>query len=181
MDEKPSWFAHVEPRPGFFCSEIIKTLIKLMGCETFLELGVATGGTSQAIRPLVKRWIGVDINDERTEKFGEFYHCTTDEFFRTFKDSVQIVLIDADHHFESVKKDLQNSLKILAPKGLIMIHDTDPWEIKFLQDWLCGDSYKIIDYILEERKDLNVFTLPITEAGLTLVNRKCDRRVFDYL
>jgi len=161
--------------------EFIQSMIKALGCETFLELGVAHGGLALSIYPLVKRYVGVDIRDSRTvEKVGEFYLTSTDEFFKFFHDEMQIILIDACHDFEVVKRDLNNSLNILAKNGVIFIHDTDPWEPKFFQDWLCSDAYKIVNYIQTERTDLNIITLPMDESGISVVNRKSDRRVLSF-
>lgn len=172
----------VTPKIGYGHNDLISFVVKILECDVFLELGVASGATARAVRPFVKRWIGVDLNDAREgEKFGEFFLCSTDKFFEFFKDEVQIVLIDADHCFESAKKDLENSLKILAKNGLIFMHDTDPREARLLDSKQCGDSYKIIDYIHDKRQDLNIVTLPVLDAGLSIVTRKIDRRVLSFL
>jgi hypothetical protein len=175
-------YAYVEPKIGYGHNDLIAFIVKILECDTFLELGVATGGTANSVKPFVKRWIGVDVKDLREgEKFGQFFQCSTDDFFKFFKEEVQIVLVDADHCFESAKKDFENSLKILAKNGLIFMHDTDPREVRLLDSKQCGDSYKIIDYIHNERKDLNIITLPVLDAGLSIVGRKSDRRVFNFL
>lgn len=170
-------FAFVEPKEGTHHSDFIPQLVKITGCETFLELGVAGGDTAKRVAPLVKRYIGVDIIEVK-EKMGEFYCCSTDEFFTFFRDPVDIVFIDANHRFESALQDMENSLRILNKYGLILLHDTDPIEEKYLDQRYCGDSYRIVEYICDNRPDLNILTLPFTEAGLSIVNRKSDRRVF---
>ena len=130
--------------------------------KTYLELGVATGKTFEAIVPHVKRGIGVDVRDLRSKKIGEFYKMTTDNFFIKFKDKVDVVFIDADHKYESVIKDFKNSLKILNTGGIIFLHDTDPISKKFLAPRLCNDAYKIVKYINKTHPALDVLTLPIT-------------------
>jgi hypothetical protein len=175
-------YGHVEPKVGYGHTDLMMSIVRILECETFLELGVARGDTARAIRPLVRRWIGVDIKDDREgEKFGEFFMCSTDSFFKFFKDEVQVIFIDADHCFESAVKDLENSLNILAKYGLIFMHDTDPWSADLLDKKQCGDSYRIIDYIYSERKDLNIVTLPVINAGLSIITRKSDRRVLNFL
>lgn len=162
--------------------ELILSILKLTGCETYLELGVCKGTTFIRAINIVKRAIGVDIEDQRIYKSGgEFYKCSTDIFFEIFKDNVDVVFIDADHKYESVRKDFENSLKILNKHGIIIFHDTDPVTEDLLSPTRCGDGYKIVDYIYENHKELDIITLPITIAGLTIVTRKSDRRVFNYL
>jgi hypothetical protein len=169
-----------------FCEDthhefVIASIVKYTNCQSYLELGIEEGITFRTITPLVKRAIGVDIQDKRTEKKGEFYKMTTDEFFKIFNEKIDIIFIDADHKFESVIRDFENSLKLLNKYGIIFLHDTDPINQMLLQPNCCNDSYKIIEYIYEKHPELNVVTLPLTIAGLTIVMRKEDRRVFKFI
>ena len=91
--------------------ELVYELVRWTPCETYLELGVYTGTTFNKIAAHMKRAIGVDIADRRTVQRGEFYEESTDEFFEHFKDPVDVAFIDADHTFESAKKDFLNVLK----------------------------------------------------------------------
>jgi aromatic ring-cleaving dioxygenase len=50
-----------------------------------------------------------------------------------------------------------------------------------LQPEFCDEGYKIIDWIRENYKDLDVMVLPIDEPGLTLIKRKADRRILDLI
>lgn len=159
---------------------VIESIVKYTNCKTYLELGLYDGDTFSLIYPLVDRAIGVDIKDVRIQKVGEFYKMTTDEFFNMFKDKVDIVFIDADHNFNSVVKDFDNSVKILNKYGIIFLHDTDPIEKKYLDPGYCNDCYKIVDYISANYPDFNILTLPLTDAGLSIVSRKNDRRVLTF-
>lgn len=161
-------------------SDLITELVKQLNCESYLELGVYDGVTLSKVKHYVNRLISVDIKDIRKENIGEFHLKTTDSFFETFDDQIDFIFIDADHNFESVKKDFQNSLKILSPLGMIVLHDTDPIEEKYLSSNYCGDSYKMDSWIRENYPHLDIMTLPITEAGLTLVKRKIDNRVNNF-
>ena len=53
-------------------------------------------------------------------------------------------------------------------------------EKKYLDPGYCGDSYKMIDWLNENYTDLEVITLPVTQAGLTMIKRKKDRRTLSY-
>lgn len=160
---------------------LIEKLVKLTNCQTYLELGVQDGFCFQPIVPLVKRAIGVDIVDRRSEKIGEFYNMSTDEFFKFFNDKVDIIFIDADHKYESVVKDFENCLKILNEFGIILLHDTDPQDKPLLAPHFCNDCYKIVDYIQQNHPELNIITLPLTIAGLSIVMRKTDRRINKFI
>jgi|LakMenE01Jun11ns_1017448.scaffolds.fasta_scaffold9812616_2 hypothetical protein len=162
-------------------SDFITELVKQLNCESYLELGVYDGVTLSKVKSHVNRLISVDIKDLRKEKIGEFHLTTTDNFFKEFNDKIDFIFIDADHSFESVKKDFKNSIKILSPLGMVVLHDTDPIEEKYLSSGYCGDSYKMDGWIRENYPDLDVMTLPITEAGLTLVKRKLDNRVNNFI
>lgn len=166
--------------PGYH-KDVIKAIAKYTNCQTYLELGVFDGLTMSEIYPLVKRCIGVDIYDMRVHKVGEFYQMSTDDFFKTFKDGVDIIFIDADHKYESVVTDFENSLKILNKYGIIFLHDTDPMAKEYIQPGFCNDCYKIVDYIQENHPELNITTLPLTEAGLSIVSRKSDRRINEFI
>lgn len=162
-------------------SDLIVELVKQLNCDTYLELGVYDGLTLSKVKNYVNRLISVDIKDLRKEKIGEFHLNTTDGFFESFNDKIDFIFIDADHNFESVKKDFKNSINILSPFGMIVLHDTDPIEEKYLDSGYCGDSYKIDKWIRNNHPELDVMTLPITEAGLTLVKRKYETRVNQFL
>lgn len=160
--------------------EVIQKIVEYTGCETYLELGLRDGDVFCDIYPLVRRCIGVDIVDIRKEKVGEFYHMTTDEFFGIFTEGVDIIFIDADHQYEAVVRDFQNALRILNKYGIIFLHDTDPISSEYTHPAYCNDCYKAVDYIIKHHPELNIITLPLTEAGLSIVMRKEDRRVYSF-
>lgn len=160
---------------------IIGEIVKHTKCTNYIELGVYFGDSLEYISQFVRRAIGVDLNDRRINKVGEFYEMSTDNFFESFGDNADIIFIDADHKIDSVIRDFENSLKILNKYGIIFLHDTDPRTEEYIKPGFCNDSYKVVDYLLEKHPELNVVTLPISNAGLTIVMRKDDRRVFNFI
>lgn len=157
-------------------TELIYNIVKSVNCSTYLELGIYDGFNFDKISSIVDKSTAVDIKDVRTNKNSNFLLMSTDLFFEKNKENFDVIFIDANHSFESVKNDFINSLKILNEFGLIILHDTDPISEFYIQDGYCSDSYKIIDYIYENHKDLDLLTLPIDETGLTIVKRKKDLR-----
>jgi hypothetical protein len=157
-------------------SDLIVEIVKLTNCNTYLELGVQHAKGFNRIHDIVDKAVGVD-RDSCANKPGTIFHkMTTDVFFGQNKDTFDIIFIDADHSFEQVKKDFDNSLKILNKYGIIILHDTDPSEEKYQSNSFCGDCYKIIDHVRENYKDLDILTLPIIQTGLTLVREKGNLR-----
>lgn len=156
-------------------SDFVAVLASIYRPKTYLELGLYQGETFNKVANQIKqsRRIGVDIKPVQIN--GENFVCTTDEFFKSFEDTVDMVFIDADHKFESALRDFDSSLQILNPGGCILIHDTDPEDDKLFSSGYCGDSYKIVD-LLEKREDLNIVTIPCQEAGISVVTKKADTR-----
>ena len=156
---------------------IVLYLLQKCNCQTFLELGIYQGDVIKVAKTFVKKCVGVDIVDHigPNKKFT-FIQKTTDEFFETNSDNFDAVFIDADHRYESAVKDLENSLKILNYNGFIIMHDTDPYKKEYLDPGYCGDSYKITQYVYDNHPELDIITLPVTEAGLTIIKRKHETR-----
>ena len=95
-------------------SDLIVQLVKSVNCQIYLELGIYDGSTLSRVGQFVPRVIGVDIKDLRNNKnIGEFYLSTTQDFLQKFNEMVDVIFIDADHSFESVKQDFETSLKNL--------------------------------------------------------------------
>src|SRR5690606_5184892 len=54
------------------------------------------------------------------------YRMTSDRFFEFTTNTFDLIFIDGLHTAEQVGKDFENSLKILSPKGFIVLHDCNP-------------------------------------------------------
>lgn len=158
--------------------EFFVALIRRLQFKTYLELGIRRGETFVGVAPEVELAIGVDITDSGFTKppNAKFFEMRTDQFFQEYQgDNIDFVFIDADHTADAARRDLENSLDILNPGGLILMHDSDPIE-SFRTKHRCGEVYKVVDWIDQERPDLCQVTLPYQETGMTLVMRKADRR-----
>jgi hypothetical protein len=161
--------------------QIIYNIVKYTNCKKYLELGIYDGDCITNISNIVEKAVGVDIHDKRVYFNFTFLMKTTDDFFKDNTETFDIIFIDADHSYESVKKDFENALKILNKHGIIFLHDTDPIGEKFLNPIYCGDSYKMLDYIHNYHPELDIINLPISQAGLTIINRKDDNRFKNYI
>lgn len=166
-------------------SDFIKIIASVYKPKKYIELGLYEGETLTKVLPYVQeKGIGVDmvlsqsvknINHPKLIKF----EGKTDSFFaqQSIDEKFDLIFIDADHCFQSVLKDFKNSLNLLTRDGLIILHDTNPIDNKYFDKGYCGDSYKIVPVIENEYKDiLNIFTMPLTEAGLSIITRKNSTR-----
>lgn len=125
--------------------------------KTYVELGIRAGTCFNEIAPRVEGTAyGVDI-DERSHKYIKgnknlsWHCCTTDAFFDEFRGSlerkVDLVFVDADHKYESAKKDFDNSLEVVRDGGLILMHDIYPPREDYLHPSICSDVYKLAEHI----------------------------------
>jgi len=164
-------------------SDFIATLASIYKPKVYVELGLYTGETISKTQPYFQKGYGIDMNPndslEQLKKCSnlEIIYTTTNHFFESFQEGIDMAFIDADHCYESVLVDFENVFKRLNPGGIILLHDTDPESNHLMNPGYCGDSYKIVHY-LENHFEINCTTLPLTEAGLTIVTRKSDTRTF---
>jgi len=130
--------------------------------KTYLELGVALGGsfflncifqqktlqkahcvdslaykdvpwvqqTYDKINNKVKR-----LRDYFPEKEFTFFNVTTDEFFKSNEQMYDCIFIDADHDYECVKRDYENSLKFVNKGGFLIFHDISNVRTGVAQCW----------------------------------------------
>jgi predicted O-methyltransferase YrrM len=164
-------------------SDFIANIAKIYNPKVYVELGLYQGETLSKMQPYIEKGYGIDMtpNDylENLKSFSnlEIKYTTTNKFFETFNEGIDMAFIDADHCYESALTDFENVYNRLNPGGIILLHDTDPESNHLIQPGYCGNSYKIVKY-LENKIDINCITLPITEAGLTIVTKKNDTRTF---
>jgi predicted O-methyltransferase YrrM len=162
-------------------SDFIAILANLYKPKTYVELGLYEGETMSKVLPYIGNGYGVDMISkpalENLKSFSKLkiIYTTTNKFFESFNDGIDMAFIDADHCYDSVVVDFENVYNRLNPGGIIILHDTDPESNHLINPGYCGDSYKMVNY-LESRSDLNCTTFPLTEAGLTIVTKKNDTR-----
>lgn len=158
-------------------SDVIGILASIYRPNVYVELGLYEGETFRKVQPYAKELYGVDIKPnsqlESLKRFpnSHIHYCTTNDFHANFTGKIDMAFIDADHCLESAKSDFDNILTKLNPGGIILLHDTDPISDNLIDPGYCGDSYKIVS-MLENNPDVNIVTLPVTEAGLSIVTKK---------
>ncbi len=184
--------------------EVVQQLLDRLGANVYLEIGIDYGDSLRPIR--AKSKIGVDpkpgiprytrlkmaaknlFSSETTTLYTE----TSDEFFarhaKLFHDRpLDVALVDGLHTFEQAYRDVLFCLKVLGPKGVIVMHDCNPpcasaatpsksQEEAILLNYpnpdtrWCGDVWKTVLLLRSLHNDLNVFVLN-TDCGLGIVTR----------
>lgn len=158
-------------------SDIIGIIASIYRPNVYVELGLYEGETFRKVQPYAGQLYGIDIKPnshlESLKRFpnAHIHYCTTDDFHANFTSKIDMAFIDADHCVESAKRDFDSILTRLNPGGVILLHDTDPVSDNLIHPGYCGDSYKIVR-MLEDNPDVNIVTLPVTEAGLSIVTKK---------
>ena len=135
--------------------EIIKKIIKLKNCKSYLEIGCDQDENFSQIN--LKGKIGVD------PKSGGTHRMTSDQFFKNNKLKFDLIFLDGLHTYEQTIKDIKNSIEAVNSNGLILIHDCLPKKIwnqivpRLYGHWN-GDVWKAI---VETRTFDSVDTLSI--------------------
>ena len=162
--------------------EFLRIFLRTIGCRRYLELGLQRGFTFAQVCTAVPYCVGVEIKlhpeFKKPKPEAIVHEMSTDEFFAVNQDRFEAIFIDADHRFEQVKIDFNNSLEALTPNGFIMLHDTDPINQKTLN--ACQDAYKMVEYV-RGLGDYDIVTVPTSDSGLSIVSRKNNRRVLQFI
>ena len=97
---------------------IVQKIIDIKKYNSYLEIG--TFHDELFISIICNTKVGVDPVS------GGTIRKTSDAFFKDNKDMFDCIFIDGLHYYSQVKKDIENSLKILNPNGIILLHDCLP-------------------------------------------------------
>ena len=136
----------------------------------YLEIGVFKNEVFDSI-PLGRDYkTGVDPNE------GGNIRKKSDDFFATNKSCFDVIFIDGLHTYEQVKKDIENSLKILNKNGFIFIHDLIPDSKisskvergKFTSNWN-GDVFRVIFDII--KNDYLNFIIVNVDFGVGILRK----------
>lgn len=150
----------VQQIPEEYCN--LLTFFKNTDIKTYLELGVANGGSffvnsifmqqSASIIHCVdclayKDFSHIKQTDVKIlnkvnrlkqffpEKEFNFFNSTTDDFFDQNTLTYDCIFIDADHSYEGVMKDYKNSLRFVNKPGYLIFHDISNTNTGVAQCW----------------------------------------------
>lgn len=146
-------------------SSVIINNIKDIESYSYLELGVYDCTNFHQIKCNSK--MSVDING------NAIFTGTTDDFFNSIpKDKkYDIIFIDANHDYDFVLRDFNNSVDHASK--WILIHDMIPPTEYYTLSRLCSDSYRLLFYLLN-RKDIDVYAMD-ENFGLTFIRMPAEK------
>jgi hypothetical protein len=151
---------------------IIQETIIRKKYKNYLEIGCFDDEVFSKI--IIEKKIGVD-----PEKGGTV-RDTSDNFFKFNNIKFDIIFIDGLHHYEQVKKDIENSLLCLNNGGVIFLHDCMPESCirqtipRCSRVWN-GDVWK---NIVEARTNVNLDTyVCIADHGVGIILKRPNRNL----
>ena len=97
---------------------VIQKIIEIKKYNSYLEIGCFNDDLFNKID--CENKVGVDPYS------GGTIRKTSDQFFLENKENFDCVFIDGLHRYFQVKKDIENSLKVLNKNGIILLHDCLP-------------------------------------------------------
>lgn len=98
--------------------ELIQEFVRRLSVRSYLEIGCRDDRCFSQIN--VARRVGVDPVS------GGTLRMTSDAFFADNRETFDLIFIDGLHHYEQVVRDIRNSLAVLNPGGVILVHDCLP-------------------------------------------------------
>jgi len=134
--------------------------LKKHSFTSYLELGIFTKDTFEHINSIKRT--GVD----KDPKWSPTHLMTTDEFFAINDDRFELTYIDANHMIDFVVRDYNNS--ILVTDKVIAMHDMIPPTDEYTAPHYCGDSYKMLAYLIDH-KDEHDFIVLNENYGVTFI------------
>jgi len=143
-------------------TEIINYFIEKNNYKSYLEIGVKSGKNFNQIN--IENKTGVDIDKNTLNFVPDCLIMSSDKFFKINKQKFDIIFIDGLHESTQVKKDIENSLKILNINGVIICHDMLPPDeahqiIPRQQKEWTGDCWKAWVQLRSLRSDLKMLVL----------------------
>lgn len=170
-------------RPGPHYRDWLKRLQATLAPAVYVEIGIETGESLQLARPPTQA-IGIDpapqVDGLAWPTETRIHAKTSDDFFddpdcvASLPGPVDFAFIDGDHRFESVLRDIAHLEPLMAPDGVIALHDTFPLD-ELTADpvrrtgFYSGDGWKAVLCLRAVRPDIQILTIPTAPTGLTLL------------
>jgi len=169
--------------PGDGYLALLEHLHESLQPETYLEIGVGSGASLALAKPRT-RAVGVDPAPAIRAPLGphaRVYELESDEFFSrhyqldAFQSArLDLAFIDGLHQFEQTLNDFANVERQSHPGTVVLLHDCLPVarlvaaRSRRTGFW-CGDVWKAVTCLREQRPDLDVRVVPAPPSGLAIV------------
>jgi hypothetical protein len=113
----------------------INALAEIVRARTYLEVGVADGGTFFGVSVRDKTAVDPDLrfpHEERADAHTRFHEVTSDHFFTALADpgtTFDIMFLDGLHHFEQTFRDFCASQRHAHENTIWLIDDVIPRDV----------------------------------------------------
>lgn len=166
---------------------ILKGIHQRLKPDWYLEIGTFTGSS---LRFVEGSYVAIDPNFQLEQmppiKGREtiFFQDTSDAFFesataKNLTATINLAFLDGLHHYEALLRDFINVEPLMAPGGMVILHDCLPYNIPMTDrfqipktEWT-GDVWKTLLILMEERPDLQFDIIDAAPTGLVII-RKMD-------
>lgn len=167
--EPPEGFKFPVDVPGWLSEAEGIALAKLADGKRVLEIGSYCGRSTICIAQTADRVVSIDPHDGRAtpmeiETYDHFnknllaygVRHKVDEIIGTIDDYFELdnrerrfdlIFIDGAHDYESVKNDIEKSLELLAPGGLIAFHDYRDFPGQCDGGWDPGVNFAVDEFV----------------------------------
>lgn len=109
--------------------DIINAIAHRVGAQRYLEIGVADGESMRNVDILERHGVDPVPSPGGQRACTRYFPYSSKYFFTELteeKITYDIVFIDGDHREEMVLQEVEWALKVLSPKGIIVLHDCNP-------------------------------------------------------
>lgn len=170
-------------RPGPDYRAWLKRLHEALSPKVYVEIGIEAGASLRLAQPPTQAF-GIDPNPQVTgipwQTDTRCYALTSDAFFAdpaciaSLPGPIDFAFIDGDHHFDAVLRDIAHLEPLMAPDGVIALHDTFPVNALTADPvrqtgFYSGDGWKAVLGLRAVRPDIQILTIPTAPTGLTLL------------
>jgi len=171
--------------PGPSYRDILRRLHDVLRPRTYLEIGVEHG-TTLAFAAHSEHIIGIDPAPAPPGRVlparARYFQMTSDAFFEgharldVLPAAVDLAFIDGKHWFDYALRDFRAVEAWCEPGSTIVLHDCLPVakaaasRQRRTRFWV-GDTWKALECLLAERRDLQIAVIPCQPSGLVLVHR----------
>ena len=167
----------------------IKSLIQELGFTSYLEIGLSSNPNAPYRMIELENKTSVDMNPNTNPDFC----LSSDTFFDNLNNGQlpinsnykwEAIFIDGNHLAYQVYKDLCNAINHLSDDGIIFLHDSLPWSYDMTienhvgnRQATCQDAWKVIEYCLKNRDDLDICTVEESGGGLGIIKKRKSQRI----
>jgi hypothetical protein len=165
------WPDHMGYPNAIWHAPLVAGIVATYPEAVYVEVGVLTGECWRVAAPYATEAHGVDVIDSWPDMagIGRLWRMESQEFFRVYDGPApDVVFVDGGHHLPTCRDDVTEALRMLAPGGTVIIHDTLPRPITLWE--LSGDGWQTRE-MLEADASLATFTF-WRYPGLTIVRKR---------